>query len=240
MINVEQCIRRYLPLAGVMAVALAVGSCSTSPPGPPRTEGDICAIFAERPSWREAVLASAVRWGAPVEVQMAILWKESGFRAEARPPKRYALGFIPQGRASSAFGFAQAIDSTWDWYRRETGNRGANRNDFEDAADFVGWYMAKTFATSGVLMNDAYRHYLAYHEGHTGYRRGDWQDKGWLQQAASRVANQAVLYRGQLRHCADGAVTHSDVSASRFDSLAVSPAPRRPQVASTPSPLARQ
>ncbi len=201
MTKTEQWVSNVRPLAGAIIVALVVGSCSSSPSGPPSTQNDICSIFAERPNWREAVFDSAVRWGAPVEVQMAIIWKESSFRSEARPPKKYVLGIIPWGRASSAFGFAQAINSTWDWYRRETGNSGADRDDFDDAADFVGWYMAKTLVTNGVLMNDAFSQYLAYHEGHTGYRRGNWRSKAWLQQAAKRVADQAMRYRGQIHRC---------------------------------------
>ncbi len=189
------------PVAGALALALAIGSCSSSPKGPPSALNDICAIFDERPDWRDAVVASAMRWGAPVEVQMAIMWHESRFRAEARPPKRYTLGFIPAGRVSSAYGYPQALDGTWDWYRRETGNRGADRDDFEDAADFVGWYMAKTFDLNGVQMHDAFSHYLNYHEGHTGFRRGDWQGKGRLRTVATRVADQAVRYRGQLSRC---------------------------------------
>jgi hypothetical protein len=201
MIKIEQWLRDILPVTGAVLVALALGSCASKPSGPPSAQDDICAIFAQRPAWRDAVLASSFRWGAPVEVQMAIMWQESSFRGEARPPKRYALGFIPTGRASSAYGFAQAIDGTWDWYRRDTGNRGADRNEFEDAADFVGWYMSKTMTMNGVLMNDAFRQYIAYHEGHTGYDRGDWRSKDWLQQAASRVANQAQRYRSQVQGC---------------------------------------
>ena len=132
---------------------------------------------------------------------MAIIWAESSFRSEARPRKNYALGVIPWGRASSAYGYAQAIDGTWDWYRRDSGNSGADRDDFEDAADFVGWYMAKTMAKNGVATHDAFSHYLAYHDGHTGFKRGDWRNKSWLQQVATRVADQAVRYRGQLHSC---------------------------------------
>lgn len=199
--KVEQLTSTIRPWAGAILMALVIGSCSSSPPDPPKAQNDICAIFDEQPAWREAVLASAIRWGAPPEVQMAIIWRESSFRAEARPPKRYMMGFIPRGRASSAYGYSQAIDGTWDWYRRETGNTGADRNDFANAADFVGWYMAKTLLTNGVLMNDAFSQYLAYHEGHAGYRSGSWQSKEWLRSAAMRVADQALLYRGQLHRC---------------------------------------
>ncbi len=188
-------------VVGVLGLALIVGSCSSSPERPPRTVDDICAIFEERPEWRDAVLDSARRWGAPVEVQMAIMWHESRFRAEARPPKRYTLGVIPAGRLSSAYGYPQAVDGTWEWYREETGNGGAVRHDFEDAADFVGWYMAKTAELNSVPMFDAFRHYLNYHEGHTGFRRGDWRGSQALQRVATGVADRAVRYRGQLRRC---------------------------------------
>lgn len=201
MSTIGQWIPALRPVVRALVLALIVGSCASAPKGPPRAVNNICAIFDERPDWREAVVASAMRWGAPAEVQMAILWQESGFRAEARPPKRYALGFIPVGRASTAYGYPQAIDGTWEWYRRETGNRGADRDDFEDAADFVGWYMAKTAELNGVPMFDAFSQYLNYHEGHTGFRRGDWRGKPGLQRVATRVADQAVRYRGQLRRC---------------------------------------
>ncbi|MEM6678914.1 MAG: hypothetical protein AAF675_13695, partial [Pseudomonadota bacterium] len=120
---------------------------------------------------------------------------------EARTPRTYFLGMIPTGRVSSAYGYAQAIDSTWDWYREDSGNSGADRDDFEDAADFVGWYMAKTRRANGLPMTDAYSHYLAYHEGHTGYKRGSWQQKAWLKNAAGAVARQASRYRQQLDRC---------------------------------------
>ena len=199
--KIEQYLPRLRVVGCALIVLLAVGSCASKPKGPPESVDNICTIFAERPEWRATVEASALRWGAPVDVQMAILWQESGFRPKARAPKRYLAGFVPWGRASSAYGYAQAIDGTWDWYRQETGNRGARRSDFEDAADFVGWYMAKTLVLNNVPMRDAYHQYLNYHEGHTGYRRGDWQNKDWLKAAANRVASQAALYRMQLASC---------------------------------------
>lgn len=201
MARTEQSILSAARLAGVSILAFVAVSCSSTPKGPPRHQDNICSIFDERPDWREATEASAARWGAPVEVQMAIMWRESSFRADARTPKTYALGFIPWGRVSSAYGYSQAIDGTWDWYREETGNSGADRDDFEDSADFVGWYMAKTRRVNGLDMHDAFNHYLAYHEGHTGYRRGNWRSKAWLLGAADQVSNQANRYRAQLRNC---------------------------------------
>ncbi|MEM6486965.1 MAG: transglycosylase SLT domain-containing protein [Pseudomonadota bacterium] len=194
---------RRWAVAGVLVALL--GSCASDPQqrvatAPPKQQDDVCAIFDQRPDWRVATVASAARWGAPVEVQMAIIWRESSFRATARPPQTYSFG-IPTGRLSSAFGYSQAIDGTWAWYREESGNARADRTDFADAADFVGWYMAKTQSTNGLDMYDAYNQYLAYHEGHTGFRRGSWREKAWLQRAAGQVAYQAQRYREQLSTC---------------------------------------
>ncbi|MEO1493365.1 MAG: transglycosylase SLT domain-containing protein [Pseudomonadota bacterium] len=189
--------------AGAAVLLAVLASCSSNPTysSAPKNQDDICSIFAQRPEWRDAVAASARKWGAPVPVQMAIIWRESNFRQSVRPPKKYIAGFIPNGHVSSAYGYAQAIDGTWDWYREDTGNSGADRTDFDDAADFVGWYMAKTAAQNGVGMHDAYNQYLAYHEGHAGHRRGSYNAKGWLINVAGKVAGQAARYRGQLRGC---------------------------------------
>ncbi|MGF1550952.1 MAG: transglycosylase SLT domain-containing protein [Paracoccaceae bacterium] len=194
--------RAALAALGVFAVgSCASGSDDAAHEAPPRAQNDVCAIFDERPGWREAMLASSARWGTPIDVKMAIIWRESSFRARARPPRVAANGAILAGYASSAYGYSQAIDGTWDWYRRESGNRRADRTDFTDAADFVGWYMAKTRSSLGLSTADAYGHYLAYHEGHTGYRSGRWRAKDWLRGAAGQVARQAKRYREQLRRC---------------------------------------
>lgn len=192
------------PVAGALLLLAsgALASCGWfGYSGPPRSQNDICAIFAERPDWRDAMEASQRRWGAPIPVQMAIIWQESSFRSDARPPKRYILGLIPYGRISSAYGYAQALDGTWKWYRDETGNSGADRDDFEDSADFVGWYMAKSRNRNGIRMRDAYNQYLAYHEGHAGHRRGSHNKKGWLKRVANKVAGQAERYRNQFARC---------------------------------------
>jgi hypothetical protein len=178
-----------------------LAACSSSP-GVPRDQSNICGMLGERDEWGEALSDAQHKWGAPPEVVMAIIWKESSFRHDARPPKKTTFfGLIPNGRVSSAFGYPQALDGTWEWYQDDTGNGWASRDDFEDAVDFVGWYMAKTRSTNGLSMSDAYSQYLAYHEGHTGYKRRSWQDKNWLKNAASKVSTMAERYRGQLSSC---------------------------------------
>jgi len=141
------------------------------------------------------------KWGTPVAVQMATLYQESKFKSDARTPYRYALGVIPMGRQSSAYGYAQALDGTWDEYRNETKNYAGRRNKIDDATDFMGWYMEKTFQRHGIPKTDARRHYLAYHEGITGYGRGSYNQKAWLMRVANDVGSRAVMYDLQLRSC---------------------------------------
>ena len=38
--------------------------------------------------------------------------------------------------ADTVTGYAQALNGTWDWYKKDTGNRGASRTDFSDSSDF--------------------------------------------------------------------------------------------------------
>lgn len=186
----------------LLAFALALAGCSGGPRdvAVSNTE-DICAIYEDNPHWAEATRDASRKWGAPEDVKMAIIWRESAFDAEARPPYRTFLG-IPTGkRRSSAYGYSQALDGTWRWYQDDTGQHDAERNRFADAVDFVGWYMAKTRAMTGVSTNDAYSHYLAYHEGQNGFLRGSWRNKRFVRKAAADVARQAQRYRQQRARC---------------------------------------
>ena len=169
----------------------------------PRQQNNVCAIFSQKPEWRRVTAKVEREFGAPTALQMAVIWKESSFRHNARPPRKYYLGIIPGKRASSAYGYSQALDGTWDWYLKDTGRSGlfAQRDDFTDAAHFVGWYMDKTRKKNGVAMGDAVSQYLAYHEGHGGYRRGSYRSKKWLIHAARKVGNMANVYNRQLRRC---------------------------------------
>lgn len=132
---------------------------------------------------------------------MAIMYQESGYRAKAKPPRRRLLWVIPTTRLSDAYGYAQAKDATWDWYREKTGNRGADRDEFEDAIDFIAWYGSVSQRMLGISSQDAYNQYLAYHEGHRGYQRRTFADKKWLLSVAKRVATRADHYRAQFALC---------------------------------------
>ena len=188
----------------VCALALLLSGCSLLDQYTdrrPATTTNICRIFEDRPHWYQAAEQAEDKWGVPVPVQMAIIWRESGFRQYVRPPRKYLLGVIPWGRPSSSVGFTQAVDGTWDWYMESTGNDDATRDDFFDSTDFVGWYVNLAHRQNGIDKSDAYNNYLAYHEGHAGYRRGSWRDKPGVQQAAGEVRDMAERYDEQLRSC---------------------------------------
>ena len=173
-----------------------LSGCATAPP---RNLDNICEIFAEKPSWYKATRAAEKKWGAPIPVQMAIIHQESRFRAKAKPPRKRFLGCIPLGRPSTAMGYTQALTVTWKNYMRNTGHYGANRKNFADACDFIGWYMYTTSRKLGVAPDNAYAHYLAYHEGWGGYARGTYLQKPWLLAVARKVTLRSRRYHQQLR-----------------------------------------
>lgn len=191
---------RVRALLAILAAAWVLTACATTA-SPPRSQHDVCSIFAQNPSWRRATERTAAKWGAPISVQMAIMKQESSFRAHARPPRKHVLGVIPWGRVSSAYGYSQALDGTWDWYKKDTGRWIARRSSFSDASDFVGWYMAKSRSMLGLSMGDAVSQYLAYHEGQGGYRRGTYRRKNWLIGVSRKVGRTARTYRSQLARC---------------------------------------
>ena len=127
-------------LGGILLLLLLV-SCTTAPP---RNVNDACAIFAEYDDWYPDAKAASQRWKVPIPVLLAIIHQESAFQADAQPPRRWHLGFIPGARPSSAYGYSQALDGTWDRYIATTGKPGADRDDFADAVDFIGWYVNET------------------------------------------------------------------------------------------------
>lgn len=182
----------------VVASALAAGCSATKPPA--RVD-DACAIFREKKGWYRDAAEARERWGVPISIQLAFIRQESSFNGKARPPRRKYLGFIPGPRPSTAQGYAQALDSTWKEYRKATSAGGVDRDEFGDAVDFIGWYNTRTSKMCGIAKDDAYRLYLAYHEGPTGYRRGTYRRKKWLLGTAEKVASRAAHYRSQLARC---------------------------------------
>ena len=184
-----------------MMIVLLVASCGGGPQTAPRDLDNACTILKEHPDYLRAFRATERKWGVPIHVQMATIHQESKFVADARTPFKYVLGVIPMGRQSSAFGYSQALDATWDEYLESEGRWRAKRDGIRDASDFMGWYMNLTRDRNGISLHDARNQYLAYHEGHTGFSRQSYNSKAWLVGVAGKVDSRAKLYERQIAGC---------------------------------------
>lgn len=197
--NVAVRLRHFISVGACSSLALVwLAGCATVPPSAP---DQICSVFEENDDWLDDAQEAEERWGITVPILMAFMRHESSFREDAKPPRRKLLWFIPWNRPSSAYGYAQATDGAWDEYRRSTGNRWADRDDFDDAADFIGWFNDASHRELGIFKDDTYRLYLAYHEGRDGYRSGTYRGNARLFEAAKRVRAKAERYGRDLQRC---------------------------------------
>ena len=115
-----------------------VAACGSSNYAAPKNLDNACSIVDQRPSYLTAMKRTERRWGVPVAVQMATIYQESKFIGNARTPHQFALGVIPMGRQSSAYGYSQALDGTWEEYQAEQRAYRARRDDIGHATDFMG------------------------------------------------------------------------------------------------------
>ena len=136
-----------------------------------------------------------------MHIPLAFMYQESTFRAKAKPPRRKLLGFIPWRRLSSAYGYAQVLDGTWEQYLRNTGEYWRVRHDFADATDFIHWYILQAVKTNGISTSDARNLYLNYHEGPTGFARKSYTKKPWLVKTATNVQLRSQTFREQYQRC---------------------------------------
>jgi len=180
----------------IISVGCLVG-CSTSPP---KNIDNLCEIFRDKDDWYQDAEKSQAKWGTSIPVMMAFMHQESKFQSDIKPEFKWFL-FIPLGRASSAYGYSQALDQTWDNYVDKSGNWGADRDDFADAIDFIGWYNAISYRRNKIKKDDAYHLYLAYHEGHGGFARRSFRKKSWLTKVAKKVSARSIRYRRQHNSC---------------------------------------
>lgn len=182
----------------ILFLSLVLVSCAELPP---KNADNVCSTFKEKTDWYEEAKQASERWHIPIPILMAIMYQESGFVADAKPPRTWLLGFIPWTRPSSAFGYAQALDDTWDNYLDNAGSFSADRDDFADAIDFIAWYNYLSHTKLGISIQDAKNLYFAYHEGHEGYHHKSYAGKTDLQKAANKVAYRARLFQNQLSRC---------------------------------------
>ena len=184
-----------------MILLAVLAGCGPRDFAAPRELDDACSIVRQHPDYLRAFKATERKWGVPVPVQMAIIYQESKFIGNARTPFQWKLGVIPVGRQSSAYGYSQALDGTWDEYLEQEGGWRHKRDNIRHATNFMGRYMNGTKRELGIPLYDTRNQYLAYHDGRAGYRRGTWKSKSWLINVSDSLARRTLLYDSQLRAC---------------------------------------
>jgi len=172
-----------------------ITSCSSIP----SNTSDGCSIFKERYLWYKHAKRSEQKWGTPIYIQLAIIKWESGFDWLAKPPRQKIFKVIPYKRPSSSFGYSQAVKGTWEQYKKETGNKVASRARFKDSVDFIGWYTNKSKSILNISQKDAFKQYVAYHEGWGNYKY--YKKKEKVINLAKRVEKQSHIYKKQLSQC---------------------------------------
>ena len=165
----------------------------------PNNTANSCSIFNERYLWYKHTKKVEKKWGTPIYIQLAIIKVESDFDWLAKPPRQKIFKIIPYKRPSSSLGYSQAVKGTWEQYKKETGNKLATRVRFKDSVDFIGWYTNKTGKILKISKNDAFKQYLAYHEGWGNFKHYKKNKK--VISLAKKVEIQSNIYRKQLSKC---------------------------------------
>ena len=179
----------------LILLIISISACSSIP----QNTYSSCSIFNERYLWYKHAKSTENKWGTPIYVQLAIIKMESNFDWLAKPQRQKIFKVIPFKRPSSSFGYSQAVKGTWEQYKNETGNRFATRARFKDSVDFIGWYTDKTESILKISKKDAFRQYLAYHEGWSGYK--NYKNNQKVIGLAKKVENQSNKYKSQLEKC---------------------------------------
>jgi hypothetical protein len=185
--------------AAIALISVTLSACSKPVPN---NLSNICSMFKQYPSWYWDAQSVQKRWGLPISSLMAIVHQESHFKAGAAPPREKILWIIPWKRPTTAYGYSQAVNATWEHYKHDTGGGFfTSRDTFGDAADFIGWYARRAHKRAGIPMNNTREMYLAYHEGTGGYLQKTYLKKAWLMTVARKVQRLAWTYHWQLERC---------------------------------------
>jgi len=172
-----------------------ISACSSIP----KNISNSCLIFDEKYFWYKHAKKAEKKWGTPIHIQLAIIKMESSFDWLAKPERQKILKVIPYKRPSSSFGYSQAVKGTWQQYKNETGNKFARRTRFKDSVDFIGWYTNKSETILKISKKDAFKQYLAYHEGWGNFKYYKKNKK--VIRLAKKVEKQSNIYKKQLLKC---------------------------------------
>lgn len=190
--------RKKISLAVGFTATVLLSGCITQQP---KNITNACSIVQQYPDWYYEAQEVYKKWGVPISVQFAFIYKESSFIADARAPRTKLLGFIPWKYPSTSYGYTQAVDGTWEMYTRGSGNSNAKRDNFEDSLEFIGWYANYIHKVTGVSKRSAYKLYLAYNLGPGAIKNGSYKHNKVAQEKAQIAQDWAWRYASQLKDC---------------------------------------
>ena len=185
----------YLKNKLIFLLFFLITACSSIP----NNTANSCSIFDQRYLWYKHTKHVEKKWGTPIHIQLAIIKMESDFDWLAKPARQKIFKVIPYKRPSSSFGYSQAVKGTWEQYKKETGNNLATRARFKDSVDFIGWYTNKTESILNISKKDAFKQYIAYHEGWGNFKYYKKNKK--VIGLANKVKKQSEIYKKQLIKC---------------------------------------
>ena len=181
----------------ILLIFFLLTACSSVP----NNTANSCSIFDQRYLWYKHTKQVEKKWGTPIHIQLAIIKMESDFDWLAKPARQKIFKVIPYKRPSSSFGYSQAVKGTWEQYKKETGNKLATRARFKDSVDFIGWYTSKSETILKISKQDAFKQYLAYHEGWGNFKHYKKNKK--VIGLAKKVEKQSNIYKKQLLSCSN-------------------------------------
>jgi len=172
-------------------------SCSSVPKYPQNA----CKIFGEKYFYLKYTRAASKKWNVPISSILAVINKESGFKRFAKPKRTKIFKIIPYRRPSSSLGFSQAVNKTWELYKKENNKPIALRISFKNSSDFIGWYFWKTNKINKVSLKDTRNMYLNYYLGWGAYKNKAYEKDRKAIIFAKSVEKQAKIYKIQLQEC---------------------------------------
>ena len=162
---------------------------------------DVCMVYQKNYDWYRAAYHAQKKHHIDANIIMAVMAQESNYTYNARPGKNYVFNFIPWGYKTSAKGYAQIIDGAWDDYKKENNKWFSSRHSFDDASDYIGWYLNKAVKKLHIKRNDSYHLYLAYHQGLYGYKRHEEKHNQKLDLIAKKVQRNTYRYQKEFKQC---------------------------------------
>ena len=163
-------------------------------------DDNICYVVKHSWGWRQSLKSASRVYGISPGLILSTIYHESSFRPTARPPRGKVLGVIPW-RYSTAYGFGQVKDETWEWYKEKNQLRFVSRTSFYDTVHFIGWYYSIFKSRAQKVADPYYSFYIAYHDGIGGFLRHSEEGNEWLQNKAKSVKAFAESYDQQLKDC---------------------------------------